>query len=611
MDNLRLIDTQLAHKLGALSGEQRPEILLAVTMLSYKLNRGDICLDLMAYKANTQIASEIAQTTDLAVHIPTPIDWKNLLNTSPMVGSPGDSTPLVLEGNYLYLGRYWQLETNLIQELMARIGTWIPNVDTKLLKASLKHLFFIDNNHRQQETNWQCLAAALAVFKPFCIISGGPGTGKTRTVTAILALLIEQSLALYAKVPRIALGVPTGKAAARLTESIRKSKASLLQNTNIDQKIINAIPEEALTLHRLLKFRPGRCEPQHGKSNQLPIDVLVIDEASMLDLPMMARVLSALTQSSRLILLGDRHQLASVEAGMVMGDLCGGTKKLTYSYDLVSKLSNVADINLPYAEANPPAIVDHQIILEKSYRFPDDSGIGQLAKAVNSGVATQALNILKSGKYPDVTLIPGNPESLMEALKPRVIAWFRHTLSATDPTQALTRFNNLRILCALRSGPYGVNAINKLVATILTQAGLIDTNSAIYHGCPIMVTKNDYKQHLYNGDIGLILQDHQLGVSLRAFFETSEGIRRILPNRIPPHELVYAMTVHKSQGSEFDEVIMILPNVASDIITRELIYTGITRAKKHVTLIAEPIWLSKAISRVVTRDSGLFRKIWL
>ncbi|KOR33421.1 hypothetical protein TI05_01015 [Achromatium sp. WMS3] len=599
---LRPIDAQLANHLSILTGEKSPEVLLAAALVSQRIGVGDVCLDLENCQAIPFF--QLPDATGKLPKIPPINTWHQKLINSPLVGTPHKRRPLILDQQRLYLERYWQFENKLATALEARLGTWNANIDPVLLITGLERLFPPDTT---TAINWQKIAAAMAVLRPFCVISGGPGTGKTHTVTAILALLIEQAFAQSSQQTlRIALGVPTGKAAARLTQSIRERKKFL----PITAQVAAAIPDEAVTLHRLLKFRPGHCEPIHGPELPLPLDILVVDEASMLDLPMMARVLAALPKSAHLILLGDRHQLASVEVGTVLGDLCGRTiAPLNYNLSLSKKLQDIAKVTVPVSiEKRLPIIADHQVVLQKSHRFKEKSGIGALARAVNAGNGEAALNILADPNYPDVVLIDAN--ALADLLRERMILVYSQIVAAPTAKIALEAFNELRVLCAVREGPYGVTAMNRLIEKLLVRAGLLQIDRAMYSGRPLMITANDYNQRLYNGDIGLVFPDPKDTSILQAYFDTQEGVRHIFPTRVPAHESVYAMTVHKSQGSEFDQVILVLPEAEQRILNRELIYTGLTRAKKQVLLVAKPEIITKAIARVVTRASGLFTRLW-
>lgn len=352
---------------------------------------------------------------------PTADAWANALHRCSVVGRPGDEAPLILdEKGRLYLGRYWHFERILAAALDARSRTRAPDVDRPLLRDGLVRLFPGNDG-----VDWQRVAAAVAVLRPLSVVSGGPGTGKTRTVTSILALLAEQS---GGEPLRLGLAAPTGKAAARLSESIRRAKAEL----PIAPEIAARIPEEAVTLHRLLGFRPGGANPHHGPDNPLHLDVLVVDEASMVDLPLMARLLGSLPERARLILLGDKDQLSSVEAGMVLGDICGRGREPAYSPDLCAAIMDVAGDRLePAVEAGPP-ITDHVVELRKSWRFGEHSGIGDLARAVNRGEADASLRILAAKGYSDVSLEMPSSDVLDDLIA-------RQAIPAHRESRALTR----------------------------------------------------------------------------------------------------------------------------------------------------------------------------
>lgn len=596
LNALRAVDYFFARRIAALSGGQDPWLLLAAALASHRVGEGDVCLDLGTCASYPLFCAE-----GLVGRIePPPLDeWVQSLRRCPLVGRPGERAPLILDQKgRLYLGRYWHFEHVLTQALAEHAGVWAPAVDRDLLRRGLDRLFPPTDG-----PDWQRVAAAMAVLRPFCVISGGPGTGKTRTVTSILSLVMEQG---GAAPPRVALTAPTGKAAARLTESIRQAKAGL----PLDPGIAAVIPEEAQTLHRLLGFRPGRSNPRYGPEDPLHLDLLVVDEASMVDLSLMARLLQALPPRARLILLGDKDQLASVEPGMVLGDICGPGPPNHYSPELCQALGEVAGVDLRPVDSPGPPIADHIVVLQKSWRFRTQSGIGALARAVNRGDARAAVAVLEDPLMGDVTREDPTLETLARLIATELLPAHRAVLAAADPAAALAAFGRVRVLCAVREGPFGVAAMNQRIEQALEQAGLIQRGGEVYAGRPLMVRVNDHSQRLYNGDLGLILPDPAAGGALRVFFETDSGVRRLLPSRLPPHETVYAMTVHKSQGSEHDRVILVLPRTESRVLTRELLYTGITRASGSVTLVASPERLEESVSRPVRRSTGLLDALW-
>ncbi len=471
------------------------------------------------------------------------------LRKSSVVGAPGDFTPLVLdEQGRIYLRRYWEYE----QQLAAAIRR----------RASAVRI-----SSPKDESDLQKVAADRAVTNNFTVITGGPGTGKTRTVTAILTRLLEQPAG---DGLRIALAAPTGKAAARLTESVRAVRQNL----------------EATTIHRLLGYLPGSPYFRHDAEHPLAADVVIVDEASMIDLALMAKLVAAVRAEARLILLGDRDQLASVEAGSVLADICAAAEE---------------------APPNEP-LHDTLVTLRRNYRFTESGGIYRASTAVNAGDAEAALAALSQGasdeaqwqSLPAAAKLPG-------ALRERLIAAFRPCLETDDPLQALARWQEFRILCALRHGPFGVENLNAIAEEILAGAGLLSPHrGGFYRGQPLTISQNDYNLGLFNGDTGVILPDHAEGGELRAFFLSADGkLRRFLPSRLPVHETAFAMTVHKSQGSEFGRVLLILPENESPLLTRELLYTGLTRARAHVEIWAPEAVLRSAIARRVQRTSGL------
>ncbi len=500
------------------------------------------------------------------------------LRASPVVGEPGKFTPLIVDAaGRVYLQRYHAYETALATAIRARLVD--AECDLALLAAGVKRLF-----PKAKKGDGQRAAAEMAVRKRFAVITGGPGTGKTYTAARVLALLAEQFSA-QGKTPRLALAAPTGKAAARLQESIAKALAQMPET----EALRATPPAEASTLHRLLGTLPDSPQFRHDRENPLAVDVVIVDEASMVDLALMAKLFAAVPPGARVILLGDKDQLASVEAGNVLGDICGGGNPL------------------PTAP-----IARHIAELTTAYRFGESSGIQALSERVNAGDAEGAITLLHEDKYADVrSATTPTARTLAAALKPHVIEGCRGFLEQADPATALARVNAFRILCATRRGPFGVENLNALATGILADAGLITPDATHYHGRPVLIGTNDYQLRLFNGDVGLILRDPQAGDELRAFFIDATGtLRRVLPARLPAHETSFAMTVHKSQGSEFDRVLLVLPDRESAVATRELLYTGLTRARRGVELWADDAVLRATIDRRTQRTSGLRDALW-
>lgn len=605
------IETQVAAGLTRITGETRPELLLAASLVTRATRRGNVCLDLAS-------ASSYLEEDEVSTLILPPTKaWLDLLSSpSKLIGPPDHrDTPLVLDEGRLYLRRYFTYEKRLADHLGMRIGHVEPTVDGKLLKQGLDRLFGRPAN---DERDLQRLAALVAVLRGFCIISGGPGTGKTTTVTKILALLQEQSIALRKNKLHIMLVAPTGKAAARLRESIEKALASL----DCTPQIKSLIPTDATTIHRRLSPIAGSATRfRHNAENPLACDVMLVDEASMVDLPLMTRLLDALPRQARLILLGDRNQLASVETGAVLGDLCGRAIEPSFSAafaDRIEALTGERVQRAPASAPNPP-IADCVVQLEKSWRFGENSGIRHLALAVNAGDADEAIRLLESKDFDDIALRPGQSEDakLNIELRMSAVEGYRPYLAERDPVAAARAFNRYRALCAHRRGPFGVESLNALIEQALDQERLLSANAQWYAHRPVLVTENDYAVNLFNGDVGLALPtrvDDRAGEGdeeMRVHFVSADGKDRALaPSRLPRHETVFAMTVHKAQGSEFDRVAFVLPSEATAVLTRELVYTAVTRTMKSLSVHSTTEILRAALSRDVRRASGLGVRLW-
>ena len=486
--------------------------------------------------------------------------------------------------------------------------------------------------------DWQKLACALATRGAFSIVTGGPGTGKTTTVVRLLALL--QAPAVEAGAPlRIRLAAPTGKAAARLTESISLQVKSL----EVDDKVRQKIPSDVTTVHRLLGSRPGTRHFRHHAGNRLPLDVLVVDEASMIDLEMMANLLDALPAHARLVLLGDKDQLASVEAGAVLGDLCRDAEAGWYTPQTRAWLEQVSGENLGNSDLQQDLEGSHPlaqqvVMLRHSRRFGEGSGIGQLSRLVNQQLPREARALLAAGSHADLFALPlkGEQDRGFERLalegRGTEAKGYRHYLEVLreqrppaetgleDPCWALWAGNVLhafeafQVLCAVRKGPWGVEGLNERITRALFARKLIDSDQHWYEGRPVLMTRNDYGLGLMNGDIGIALKlperDGQTPRHvLRVAFARNDGqggIRFVLPSRLNDVETVYAMTVHKSQGSEFSHTALVLPEALNPVLTKELIYTGITRAKNWFSLVEPRTGVfEEAVQRKVKRLSGL------
>ena len=595
---LTSLDFHFASFMTRLSGVANPELFLAAALVSKFTVEGHTCLDLSSL-AGKPLLNENGNALCVCPEL---LFWRKILEQSTVVGKPGEFMPLILDDkSRLYLFRYWEYEKKLAEGIRKRAKQNADGVDINLLAEGLDRLFQKNQDH---DPDWQKVAAATAVLKKFSVISGGPGTGKTFTVVKILTLLLEQT---KNKKLRIVLAAPTGKGAARLQEAIKNTK----KNLTCSERIKEAIPDEASTVHRLLGSIPGSPYFRYNAENQLPVDGLVVDEISMVSLSLMAKVHDAVPLDAWMILLGDKDQLASVEPGSVLGDICDTGKVHSFSQPYRDTLKKVEIFIKSQREASP-GIQDSIVHLQKSYRFEKGSGISELSEAVNDGDSNRALSLLKNERYPAINwkTLP-TPKDLPLHLKDKILSGLGKYLKTQDSKNALALFEQHRILCALREGPYGVRYLNFLVEQLLRKEKLIALHQKWYSGRPLMITRNDYSLRLFNGDVGIVLPDAENSNELRAFFSTSDGnIRKFTLLRLPEHETVYALTIHKSQGSEFDEILVILPDTPSPVLTRELIYTAITRAKKRVEIWGKEEVFQTAISSRIERTSGLRDALW-
>lgn len=643
---LRALDMAFAGFLLEQAPDTPASVLLAAALVSHQLGHGHVCLDLSATLQAPDFALSLPPEGDNASSglLPSQVlaslnttEWQQQLAQSRVVdgveSAQQGSRPLVLIGQRLYLRRYWQYERQVVNGLRERLQPMpVPGDLPQRLQA-----LFADS---QQHPDWQRIACALAARGWFSIITGGPGTGKTTTVVRLLALLQAPAIELGQPL-RIRLAAPTGKAAARLTESIGKQVGKL----PVDKAVQDAIPTEVGTLHRLLGSLPNSRHFRHHAGNPLALDVLVVDEASMIDLEMMARVLDALPPGARLIMLGDKDQLASVEAGAVLGDLCRDADAGYYSEQTRDWLEQVSGQSLAAADLRTGdqqqhALAQQTAMLRHSHRFGADSGIGELARAVNRCAADRARDLLMRGGFNDIRSqrLSGPSDPAFAALVlgsegelPGYAAYLQVLNEQRPPAatnaadeqwqnwarEVLNTFERFQLLCAVRRGDWGVEAVNQRVAALLQRRGLLRSEQLWYEGRPVLVTRNDYSLGLMNGDIGIALRIREPALlagqaeteALRVAFARNDGsgnIRFVLPSRLPEVETVFAMTVHKSQGSEFEHAALVLPEARNPVLTKELVYTAITRASQHFTLLeSRPGVFEAAVQTPVRRISGL------
>ncbi|NTW54079.1 MAG: exodeoxyribonuclease V subunit alpha [Chlorobaculum sp.] len=544
-----------------------------VSLLSQAVGQGHVCLDL------EEIAGQLAWIPgrDEPLLLPDAASLIAVLRSLPTLGRPGEHRPLILDdAGRLYLYRYFRYEAMLAESIRARAASQTEGPDDAALAEQLDRYFAPSENSGEDR---QRQAALTALRRHFSVISGGPGTGKTTTVVRILGLMLEQP---GGERLRIAMAAPTGKAAARLASSI----AALRESLPCADEVKRAVPGQVTTIHRLLGTLPASTGFRHNERNPLPCDAVIVDEASMVDLPLMTSLVAALPPQARLILIGDRDQLASVEAGAVLGDICRA------------------------AESPGSSIAGCVTVLDRNYRFGDGSGIAALSRAVNAGDDREALRLLADADSAAIALeATPTRETMKKRLAASVLEGFRPFLEAETPAEALRLFDRFRILTALREGPWGATGMNHAAESLLHGTALIHLDSQFYRGRPVLVTENDYIHKLFNGDTGIILPDPDNG-HLRAFFAAPDGtVRAIPPEFLPKHETAFAMTVHKSQGSEFDRVLMVLPPEDSILLTRELIYTGITRARQSVMVWSDEAVFGGAVKRRTERRSGLRERL--
>jgi exodeoxyribonuclease V alpha subunit len=607
------LDRHFAMFIGRLAKNHSLSASLAAALVSRNTGAGNICLDLAEYAGKPLLLN--SRETDRDAYVcPNLTDWTEILIQSKVVGQDEGDTPLVLDkSNRLYLRRYWQYEKVILRFIQKRAIPFLQDLNLPKLRKNLKKLFQAQSSG---EVDWQQVAAIAAVTRSFSVISGGPGTGKTTTVAKILALLIGQ----YSDTRqlRILLGAPTGKAAARLQQAI--TAAGLLQS--------GSAPLQSATLHRMLGYVPNSPYFRHNAETPLAADIIVIDEASMIDLPLLAKLMQAVPASARLILLGDRHQLASVQPGSVLGDICRSEIMSSFSSEFCELIAELSDSSIVPSTPSRTKTVsaslqDSFVELVQNYRFSPESGIAKLSMAVREGDGDGALDILLKDDDGSIAWseIPAPAELGKKLQGSPAVSQFASMQQILEPDSSFNHLDRFRILCALRHGPFGMERVNTLLEQQLVLQILNDVSGdarAQFEGMktflpyrPIMVTGNDYNLQLFNGDVGLILPDPENLQSVRAFFKREDGILRgLAPALLPGHETVFALTVHKCQGSEFNRVLLILPDRDSPLLTRELLYTAITRGREKVEIWGRKSIFVSGVKRQIKRTSGLAKALW-
>jgi len=606
---LSAADVHVAVRLGRLAAEHDDAVLLAAAFAVRAPRLAHVCTDLAT------IRDRITVDTDLPVDVralpwPDVTEWLASVSVSPLVavGVDGpDDRPLRLVGTRLYLDRYWREERQVAADLRAQGALVASDVDGTVLAEGLARLFQLP------APDYQRFAAATAVLRRFAVVAGGPGTGKTTAVARVLALLHEQASAAGVAPPLVALAAPTGKAAARLEEAVHDEARKLDVSGDVREWLLSL---SASTLHRLLGWQPGnRARFRHDRRNRLPHAVVVVDETSMVPLTLMARLVEAVRPGARLVLVGDPDQLASVEAGAVLGDIVGpAAERLLLGAAAREAVARVSGQAVPASD--PPAgaaVSDGIVVLRHVHRYA--GAIAELAAAVQRGDADAAVAVL-SGKHDDVEWLPVDVASAGPTMSP-----VRHAVVAAGAAvtaaaragagrDALAALGSFRLLCAHRRGPYGVSAWTAHVERWLA-AGVdgFASGTGWYVGRPLLVTENDYGLRLYNGDTGVVIAHGDAG-AVRAVFERRGDLLELSPQRLGSVDTVYAMTVHKAQGSQFDAIAVLLPDPTSPILTRELLYTALTRARRRLILAGTEETVRSAVTRPITRASGLRTWLW-
>ncbi len=551
------IDIFFAKWISGFDKQNDPFVFVAAALASRETRDGHICVRLDKY-AGKRLDDYTCPDIE---------KWLEILEQTYCIGSPEDFKPLILKKGKLYLHRFWQYQENIVKYIKNQEALISKKPDMESAKNALTKLFDI----KDRSEGSQIIAAVSAISNNFTVITGGPGTGKTTTAAKILAAVIDIE---KNKNIKIALAAPTGKAAIRLKQAMLHVKSEL----DFDSETLKKIPENSYTIHRLLGRRSNLSGCYHNKEKPLYFDIILIDEASMIDIALMSSLIEALLPDTKLILLGDKDQLSSVAPGSVLADICSIGKKR--------------------------AFCDNIIELETSFRFDEKSGIKKLSTLVNNKKAEDALAYLKEKKGKNIGFFSiYDKADLYSELKNICTSAYKDYIRADDPAESLFLFNRSKILCAVRKGYYGVSALNGYIEEILEQEGLISTEKRWYHKKPVLITKNDYDTNLFNGDTGVVFNNEVLS-SYAVFPDDNDAVQRISCKRLTFYDTAYAMTVHKSQGSEFEDIFLILPDRDYPVLTKELIYTAITRAKEKVFILGSEEVFITAVKRSTERTSG-------
>lgn len=564
-------------------------------LVSKRLHEGHICIE------NTDVTSDLSEIPqDLSAPNTNPLVYNRWVSSS-----LDPIKPFVVHKHRMYLHRYFKYETQILHA----IGRIIAN-EKDVYQERLEQFLAIGDQLQylladydltglpeQEKADWQFVGALQGFLNNFTIITGGPGTGKTTTVAKILSILYQVN-------PNcnVALAAPTGKAAVRMADSLKNTKLPL--HADIKEKFNNLSPS---TIHRLLKTIPSSIYFKHNAENPLPYDVVIVDEASMIDVAIFSKLLDAIANGTRIILLGDKNQLASVEAGSLLGDFCKSLANVNQFDSSTASFINqfMIDDSRKLKESNISQphhpLSGHIIELMMSHRFRSDSGIGQLSKAIINNNQEVLKDWIKSPKQAFVQMDTTSSSVLFE----QFVEGYEAYIKEPNIADALEKLNSLRVLCAVRSSALGLYAINKKIEAVLQKKKLLNTTEDFYENRPIIVTQNYPDLHLFNGDIGIIRTDEN-GIKKAWFEDADKKIRGVLPAYINSMETVFAMTIHKSQGSEYEKILVILPtNTDNKLLTRELLYTAVTRSKKELIVQATENIILQTTEETVKRASGI------
>jgi exodeoxyribonuclease V alpha subunit len=616
-DYFSLIDFFFAEEVILREKKSDELLFLAAASASRCAREKHVCLDLEKIPRGEYPEGE--QFEGL-ISYPEPSVWKKHLSGCAAVGSPGSDTPLILDGMRLYLHKYHRYETGLASSILSR--SKVLPFDRDLVSSGLEILF----GEKDPVPDWQRSAVMNAAVRNFSVVTGGPGTGKTTTAAKIVLLLLYQAIR-TGNPCRIALCAPTGKAAAHLHTSIRKAASMVHDGSPEKQALVDEalpfLPERSHTIHRLLGSIPGSPRFRHTAENPLPYEIIIVDEVSMADIALTSKLVEAVRPDARLVFLGDMDQLSSVEAGSVLGDICE-PQGLRYDEQFAALVHDLTGGIVPADDISAPrGICGSVVYLTRSRRFLPDSAIGCAARLVNEGKGEAARASI--GKDPSLIWIEyalfhsASAERLSAECSDVILNAAQidaagsplHRWSANrTPEEFFSALSKLQILCALRSGVYGSIQCARLVEDLLIERGYLDGGRNFRHGQTVMITRNDHSLRLFNGDIGVLCKNERGG--LRALFRDHEtgAFRSLSPHQLPPHESALALTVHKSQGSEYDRVVLILPGTDSPVVSKELLYTGITRARNSCVIAGRGTLFDAAVGRKIDRASALGDRLW-